>query len=132
MDGWMELKNQYSFSPLGGGNKKNGWAPLSPMTEDRAGELPGVYVSPKMADTCGQVLLGSGLTVLSHPLMYIKVLIQVRGDVFRQALGTCSGSGSCFTRAPHSVQTKVEHTERGPAKLRLKKGSLGKRTLSIT
>ncbi|XP_072321448.1 mitochondrial carrier homolog 2 [Eucyclogobius newberryi] len=30
-----------------------------------------------MADTCGQVLLGSGLTVLSHPLMYIKVLIQV-------------------------------------------------------
>lgn len=31
----------------------------------------------KMADTCGQVVLGSGLTVLSHPLMYIKVLIQV-------------------------------------------------------
>ncbi|KAM8888019.1 mitochondrial carrier homolog 2 [Synchiropus picturatus] len=30
-----------------------------------------------MADTCGQVLLGSGLSVLSHPLMYIKVLIQV-------------------------------------------------------
>lgn len=35
-----------------------------------------------MADTCGQVLLGSGLTVLSHPLMYIKVLIQVRGRAF--------------------------------------------------
>lgn len=32
-----------------------------------------------MADVCGQVLLGSGLTVLSHPLMYIKVLIQVSG-----------------------------------------------------
>lgn len=74
--------NQYSFSPLGGGNKKTGWALLSPMTEDRAEGLPSVYVSPKMADTCGQVLLGSGLTVLSHPLMYIKVLIQVREDVF--------------------------------------------------
>uniref|UniRef100_A0A3B3SUG6 Mitochondrial carrier homolog 2 n=1 Tax=Paramormyrops kingsleyae TaxID=1676925 RepID=A0A3B3SUG6_9TELE len=30
-----------------------------------------------MADTCGQVVLGTGLTVLSHPLMYIKVLVQV-------------------------------------------------------
>lgn len=36
-----------------------------------------------MADTCGQVLLGSGLTVLSHPLMYIKVLVQVRPCLLR-------------------------------------------------
>lgn len=49
-------------------------------------ELPVSTVSPKMADMCGQVLLGSGLTVLSHPLMYIKVLIQVRGEAFGQIL----------------------------------------------
>lgn len=45
-----------------------------------------------MADTCGQVLLGSGLTVLSHPLMYIKVLVQVR--LYYQdfgVYGACSG-----------------------------------------
>lgn len=46
-------------------------------------KLPVFLVYLKMADTCGQVLLGSGLTVLSHPLMYIKVLIQVR-EVFVQ------------------------------------------------
>lgn len=34
-----------------------------------------------MAETCGQVLLGSGLTILSHPLMYIKVLVQVSACV---------------------------------------------------
>lgn len=50
------------------------------------GELPVSTVSPKMAEVCGQVLLGSGLTVLSHPLMYIKVLIQVRGGEFGQIL----------------------------------------------
>lgn len=38
-----------------------------------------------MADTCVQALLGSGLTVLSHPLVYIKVLIQVSENVFRKA-----------------------------------------------
>lgn len=32
-----------------------------------------------MADAASQVLLGSGLTVLSQPLMYVKVLVQVRG-----------------------------------------------------
>lgn len=32
-----------------------------------------------MADAGSQVLLGSGLTVLSQPLMYVKVLVQVRG-----------------------------------------------------
>lgn len=32
-----------------------------------------------MADSASQVLLGSGLTVLSQPLMYVKVLVQVRG-----------------------------------------------------
>uniref|UniRef100_A0A8C2WC21 Mitochondrial carrier homolog 2 n=1 Tax=Cyclopterus lumpus TaxID=8103 RepID=A0A8C2WC21_CYCLU len=40
-----------------------------------------------MADTCGQVLLGSGLTVLSHPLMYIKVLIQVGHEPLAPSLG---------------------------------------------
>uniref|UniRef100_A0A3Q0S1E0 Mitochondrial carrier homolog 2 n=1 Tax=Amphilophus citrinellus TaxID=61819 RepID=A0A3Q0S1E0_AMPCI len=40
-----------------------------------------------MADMCGQVLLGSGLTVLSHPLMYIKVLIQVGHEPLPATLG---------------------------------------------
>uniref|UniRef100_A0A3Q1IAA9 Mitochondrial carrier homolog 2 n=1 Tax=Anabas testudineus TaxID=64144 RepID=A0A3Q1IAA9_ANATE len=40
-----------------------------------------------MADTCGQILLGSGLTVLSHPLMYIKVLIQVGHEPLPPSLG---------------------------------------------
>ncbi|KAM9318329.1 mitochondrial carrier homolog 2 [Pholidichthys leucotaenia] len=40
-----------------------------------------------MAETCGQVLLGSGLTVLSHPLMYIKVLIQVGHEPLPPTLG---------------------------------------------
>uniref|UniRef100_A0AAQ5YLX6 Mitochondrial carrier homolog 2 n=1 Tax=Amphiprion ocellaris TaxID=80972 RepID=A0AAQ5YLX6_AMPOC len=40
-----------------------------------------------MADTCGQILLGSGLTVLSHPLMYIKVLIQVGHEPLSPTLG---------------------------------------------
>lgn len=38
-----------------------------------------------MADTCVQVLLGSGLTVLSHPLVYIKVLIQVSDNMLWKA-----------------------------------------------
>ena len=50
--------------------------------EDESSVLPvrlqrGGETSVVMADTCGQILLGSGLTVLSHPLMYIKVLVQV-------------------------------------------------------
>ncbi|XP_037547289.1 mitochondrial carrier homolog 2 [Nematolebias whitei] len=40
-----------------------------------------------MADTCGQILLGSGLTVVSHPLMYIKVLIQVGHEPLPPTLG---------------------------------------------
>ncbi|KAL4622894.1 hypothetical protein GN956_G20291 [Arapaima gigas] len=40
-----------------------------------------------MADTCGQVLLGTGLTVLSHPLMYIKVLMQVGHEPLPPTLG---------------------------------------------
>ncbi|KAM3876796.1 mitochondrial carrier homolog 2 isoform 2-T2 [Diretmus argenteus] len=40
-----------------------------------------------MADTCGQILLGSGLTVLSHPLMYIKVLVQVGHEPLPPTLG---------------------------------------------
>ncbi|XP_068611061.1 mitochondrial carrier homolog 2 [Brachionichthys hirsutus] len=40
-----------------------------------------------MADTCAQILLGSGLTVLSHPLMYIKVLIQVGHEPLPPTLG---------------------------------------------
>lgn len=50
--------------------------------QNEIGELPVSIHSPKMADVCGQVLLGSGLTVLSHPLMYIKVLIQVRRESY--------------------------------------------------
>nr|XP_020469374.1 mitochondrial carrier homolog 2 [Monopterus albus] len=41
-----------------------------------------------MADSCAQILLGSGLTVLSHPLMYIKVLIQVGHEPLPPTLGT--------------------------------------------
>ncbi|XP_066509165.1 mitochondrial carrier homolog 2-like [Hoplias malabaricus] len=40
-----------------------------------------------MADVCGQMLLGSGLTVLSHPLMYIKVLVQVGYEPLPPTLG---------------------------------------------
>ncbi|NP_001187386.1 mitochondrial carrier homolog 2 [Ictalurus punctatus] len=40
-----------------------------------------------MAETCGQVLLGSGLTALSHPLMYIKVLVQVGHEPLPPTLG---------------------------------------------
>ncbi|XP_013876645.1 mitochondrial carrier homolog 2 [Austrofundulus limnaeus] len=40
-----------------------------------------------MADTCSQLLLGSGLTVASHPLMYIKVLIQVGYEPLPPTLG---------------------------------------------
>ncbi|KAM4617833.1 mitochondrial carrier homolog 2 [Discoglossus pictus] len=40
-----------------------------------------------MADTASQVLLGSGLTVLSHPLMYVKVLVQVGHEPLPPKLG---------------------------------------------
>ncbi|XP_030056803.1 mitochondrial carrier homolog 2 [Microcaecilia unicolor] len=40
-----------------------------------------------MADTYSQVLLGSGLTVLSHPLMYVKVLVQVGHEPLPPTLG---------------------------------------------
>ncbi|XP_062247142.1 mitochondrial carrier homolog 2 [Platichthys flesus] len=40
-----------------------------------------------MADTCGQVLLGSGFTILSQPLMYIKVLIQVGHEPLPPTMG---------------------------------------------
>ncbi|XP_059368906.1 mitochondrial carrier homolog 2-like [Carassius carassius] len=40
-----------------------------------------------MAETCGQILLGSGLTILSHPLMYIKVLVQVGHEPLPPTLG---------------------------------------------
>lgn len=44
-----------------------------------------------MADAASQVLLGSGLTVLSQPLMYVKVLVQVRGG---GVVGNGEGSGA--------------------------------------
>lgn len=48
-----------------------------------------------MADAASQVLLGSGLTVLSQPLMYVKVLVQVRGGRERGAgRGKQRGPGS--------------------------------------
>ncbi|KAM8940526.1 mitochondrial carrier homolog 2 isoform 1-T1 [Pelodytes ibericus] len=40
-----------------------------------------------MADTASQVLLGSGLTVLSHPLMYVKMLVQVGHEPLPPTLG---------------------------------------------
>ncbi|MEE6499202.1 hypothetical protein FKM82_003353 [Ascaphus truei] len=40
-----------------------------------------------MADTASQVLLGSGLTVLSHPLMYVKLLVQVGHEPLPPTLG---------------------------------------------
>lgn len=64
--------------------------------QNEIGELPVSIASPKMADVCGQVLLGSGLTVLSHPLMYIKVLIQVR----RESLDRF-----CYVSFPGLIQT---------------------------
>lgn len=66
------------------------------MTQDNREELPALLVSLKMADTCGQVLLGTGLTVLSHPLMYIKVLIQVRGEVFHRRWVDVTGQAAAF------------------------------------
>uniref|UniRef100_A0A8C6Z008 Mitochondrial carrier 2 n=1 Tax=Nothoprocta perdicaria TaxID=30464 RepID=A0A8C6Z008_NOTPE len=40
-----------------------------------------------MADTASQVLLGSGLAVLSQPLMYVKVLVQVGYEPLPPTLG---------------------------------------------
>lgn len=40
-----------------------------------------------MADTGGQIVLGTGLTVLSHPLMYVKVLVQVGHEPLPPTLG---------------------------------------------
>ncbi|XP_049635691.1 mitochondrial carrier homolog 2 isoform X1 [Suncus etruscus] len=40
-----------------------------------------------MADAASQVLLGSGLTVLSQPLMYVKVLIQVGYEPLPPTIG---------------------------------------------
>ncbi|XP_072905166.1 mitochondrial carrier homolog 2 [Hemitrygon akajei] len=40
-----------------------------------------------MADTLSQLYLGAGLTVLSHPLMYVKVLIQVGHEPLPPTLG---------------------------------------------
>ncbi|XP_067902005.1 mitochondrial carrier homolog 2 isoform X2 [Heterodontus francisci] len=40
-----------------------------------------------MADTWSQLYLGAGLTVLSHPLMYVKVLIQVGHEPMAPVMG---------------------------------------------
>ncbi|XP_077317075.1 mitochondrial carrier homolog 2 [Lithobates pipiens] len=40
-----------------------------------------------MADTTSQLLLGSGLTVVSHPLMYVKMLVQVGHEPLPPTLG---------------------------------------------
>lgn len=56
------------------------WRPWH-VIPDRRGSLVAPSVCPSagaiMADAASQVLLGSGLTILSQPLMYVKVLIQV-------------------------------------------------------
>lgn len=52
-----------------------------PVIRDWLGRLVARSVRPSagaiMADAASQMLLGSGLTILSQPLMYVKVLIQV-------------------------------------------------------
>ncbi|XP_053576335.1 mitochondrial carrier homolog 2 [Bombina bombina] len=40
-----------------------------------------------MADTASQLLLGSGMTVLSHPLLYVKMLVQVGHEPLPPTLG---------------------------------------------
>lgn len=40
-----------------------------------------------MADTGSQLMLGAGLTVLSHPMMYVKVLVQVGHEPLPPTLG---------------------------------------------
>lgn len=47
-----------------------------------------------MADEASQVLLGSGLTVLSQPLMYVKVLVQVRACRGRRGSAVAQRSGT--------------------------------------
>lgn len=58
-----------------------------------------------MADEASQVLLGSGLTVLSQPLMYVKVLVQVRG---------CRGGGARLWHSAAVRGTWGNGTESGP------------------
>jgi hypothetical protein len=64
-----------------------------------------------MADTASQVLLGSGLTILSQPLMYVKVLIQVGfeplpptigGNIFGWQLCQLPGLLLCSAHCKHS------------------------------
>lgn len=62
-----------------------------------------------MADAASQVLLGSGLTVLSQPLMYVKVLVQVRAGVARLRGGTGPGIGRAgCTACPFPPQVGYE------------------------
>lgn len=91
----------YNLLTLDGGNEKTEQNTVDALWRKITVNnfLPGFYVSPKMADTCGQVLLGSGLTVLSHPLMYIKVLIQVKHTGFSRP----PGSRGWFALLRHNV-----------------------------
>lgn len=62
-----------------------------------------------MADAASQVLLGSGLTVLSQPLMYVKVLVQVRAGMAGLRGGTGLGVGRSGTTAcPSPLQVGYE------------------------
>lgn len=57
-----------------------------------------------MADTTSQLLLGSGLTVVSHPLMYVKMLVQV-------SVGNGGGAGTCqwFCISGHRHERSLQH-----------------------
>lgn len=104
--------SQCNLQSLDGGNEKTEQNTVGAVWRKITANnfLPGFYVSLKMADTCGQVVLGSGLTVLSHPLMYIKVLIQVK----RTGVAQQPGSRARFARlrAVASVtQFKVQQSE---------------------
>lgn len=101
----------YNLLTLDGGNEKTEQNTVDALWRKITVNnfLPGFYVSPKMADTCGQVLLGSGLTVLSHPLMYIKVLIQVK----HTGSSRPPGSRGWFALLRHNVsvtQFKVQYS----------------------
>ncbi|XP_061078240.1 mitochondrial carrier homolog 2 [Conger conger] len=47
----------------------------------------GCLFSSVMADTRVQVLLGTGLTIVSHPLMYVKVLVQIGHEPLPPTVG---------------------------------------------
>lgn len=72
----------------GGGGAMAGEAPLPSVARAPPGGGPGPGAGPGRAEgTEGLfVALGAGLAAASHPLLYVKLLVQVRGRV-----GACGG-----------------------------------------